>query len=258
MKMNNTPKTLPRIFPILAISFLFINSSSLFAQMNRAGQELGGFLEETFQVEEGDAAAAIGVLPVRDQINIHPVENNCFHDADEKWNAYHEKLDNSNGRKVTSNASNTHDPEIESAFQNAEKAEKEALTNFYKKVLNYCEISQQTQEVLFIREYLTDLYGETQKKAQEAQNLHSCSTEAVNNFVAPVLKASSSSCTLNFCAPSTPCSSSASATMNTSSQHIALDRMRKPTMNAVKAERYRAIAKTYNDVFRAMLIEDFD
>lgn len=176
--------------------------------MNRADQDLMEFLEETFQGEKGDAAASIGVLPVID-INIHPVENNCFQEADEKWNAYHEKLDNSNGRNITSNASNVHDPEIEIAFQNAEKAEQEAQTKLYKKVLNYCEISIQTQGVPSIHEYLTDLYGEAQKKVQEAQ-------------------------------------------------YIALDRMRKPTMNAVKVERYRAIAKTYNDVFRAMSIGDAD
>ena len=53
---------------------------------------------------------------------------------------------------------------------------------------------------------------------QKTKNLYSCSTEAANNFVAPVLEASSSFCTLNFCAPSTPCSSSASATMNRGSK----------------------------------------
>ena len=46
------------------------------------------------------------------------------------------------------------------------------------------------------------------------QNLYSCSTEAVKNFVAPVLGASSMLYTLNSCAPSTSCSSSASATIN--------------------------------------------
>ncbi|HLB34715.1 MAG: hypothetical protein A3F67_05640 [Verrucomicrobia bacterium RIFCSPHIGHO2_12_FULL_41_10] len=50
------------------------------------------------------------------------------------------------------------------------------------------------------------------------KNLHSCSTEAANNFVAPVLGASSMLYTLNSCAPSSPCSSSASATINTGSR----------------------------------------
>ncbi|HLB32798.1 MAG: hypothetical protein A3F67_07500 [Verrucomicrobia bacterium RIFCSPHIGHO2_12_FULL_41_10] len=50
-----------------------------------------------------------------------------------------------------------------------------------------------------------------------AKNLSSNSTDAANSFVAPVLEASSSSCTLNFCAPSTPCSSSASASFKVGS-----------------------------------------
>ena len=50
-----------------------------------------------------------------------------------------------------------------------------------------------------------------------AKNLSSNSTEAANSVLAPVLEASSSSCTLNFCAPSTPGSSSASATLKTGS-----------------------------------------
>ncbi|HLB33394.1 MAG: hypothetical protein A3F67_11565 [Verrucomicrobia bacterium RIFCSPHIGHO2_12_FULL_41_10] len=49
-------------------------------------------------------------------------------------------------------------------------------------------------------------------------NLPSNSTEAAKGCVATVLEASSSSCTLNFCAPSTPCPSSASASLEAGSQ----------------------------------------
>ncbi|MEI6417162.1 MAG: 4'-phosphopantetheinyl transferase superfamily protein, partial [Verrucomicrobiota bacterium] len=50
------------------------------------------------------------------------------------------------------------------------------------------------------------------------QNLSSKSTDAANNCVAPVLASSSISYTLSRCAPSTPCSSQASATLKTGSQ----------------------------------------
>ena len=55
------------------------------------------------------------------------------------------------------------------------------------------------------------------------QNLPSKPTEAAKCFVAPGLEASSSFCTLNFCAPSTSCSSSASATLQTGSQILGGD-----------------------------------
>ena len=55
-------------------------------------------------------------------------------------------------------------------------------------------------------------------KASKVKNLYSCSTEAANNCVVSVLTPSSSFCTLSRCAPSTPCSSSASATINTGSK----------------------------------------
>ena len=48
-------------------------------------------------------------------------------------------------------------------------------------------------------------------------NLHSNSTEAANSCVAPVLAPSSTLSTLSRCAPSAPCSSSASASFNTGS-----------------------------------------
>ena len=60
------------------------------------------------------------------------------------------------------------------------------------------------------------LGGEIEASSREySKNLSSKSTAAAKGFVAPVLKASSSFCTLNFCAPSTPCPSSASATLKT-------------------------------------------
>jgi ATP-dependent exoDNAse (exonuclease V) beta subunit len=51
-----------------------------------------------------------------------------------------------------------------------------------------------------------------------SENLYSNSTETTNNSVAPVLASSSTSCTLRVCAPSAPCSSSVSATLNAGSE----------------------------------------
>ena len=51
-----------------------------------------------------------------------------------------------------------------------------------------------------------------------SENLSSKSTDAANNCVAPVLASSSIDYTLSRCAPSTPCSSSASATLKTGSE----------------------------------------
>ncbi|HLB33870.1 MAG: hypothetical protein A3F67_00730 [Verrucomicrobia bacterium RIFCSPHIGHO2_12_FULL_41_10] len=53
---------------------------------------------------------------------------------------------------------------------------------------------------------------------KKSKNLPSNSTDPANCFVAPVLEASSSSCHSNFSAPSTPCPSSASATLKTGSK----------------------------------------
>ncbi|MBX9578272.1 MAG: hypothetical protein K2W97_07335 [Chthoniobacterales bacterium] len=52
---------------------------------------------------------------------------------------------------------------------------------------------------------------------EHPENLSSKSTDAANNCVAPVLASSSMNDTLSRCAPSTPCSSSASATFKTGS-----------------------------------------
>src|SRR3990167_9569042 len=59
---------------------------------------------------------------------------------------------------------------------------------------------------------------EARRFQELAKNLPPQSTEAAKGVVAPVLEASSSSCTLNFCAPSAPCPSSASATLKTGSK----------------------------------------
>ena len=56
-----------------------------------------------------------------------------------------------------------------------------------------------------------------QLRATYAENLSSKSTDAANNCVVPVLAPSSTSGTLSRCAPSTPCSSSTSATLKTGS-----------------------------------------
>ena len=60
----------------------------------------------------------------------------------------------------------------------------------------------------------------SEEKTREArlQNLSSQSTTAAKSFVAPVLEASSINYTLSSCAPSTPCSSSATATLKTASK----------------------------------------
>ena len=56
-----------------------------------------------------------------------------------------------------------------------------------------------------------------QLRATYAENLSSKSTDAANNCVVPVLAPSRTSGTLSRCAPSTPCSSSTSATLKTGS-----------------------------------------
>jgi hypothetical protein len=60
--------------------------------------------------------------------------------------------------------------------------------------------------------------GKSSIGKQLAKNLSSKSTDAANNCVAPVLASSSIDYTLSRCAPSTPCSSSASATLKTGSE----------------------------------------
>src|SRR3990167_2564372 len=88
----------------------------------------------------------------------------------------------------------------------AEQADNQYLSTLYRKAADFYQASAECSQ------NASDAY--TQKNT----NLSSQSTEAANGFVAPVLEASSSSCTLNFCAPWTPCPSSPSANSKTGSK----------------------------------------
>lgn len=85
---------------------------------------------------------------------------------------------------------------------------------------------QFTDEVPFSEEIfarVTDSYRRLRNTLRillgNIQNSSSNSTETAKEGVAPVLESSSTSCTLRFCAPSTPSPSSASASFKTSSHH---------------------------------------
>ncbi|OHE78387.1 MAG: hypothetical protein A3F67_09685 [Verrucomicrobia bacterium RIFCSPHIGHO2_12_FULL_41_10] len=158
--MTNPPKTLLKTFLIL-LSFLFIGSSGLFAQMNRVGQELGEFLEETTRVGEGTTAANIGVFGFRD-ISINHVENNFFQEADEKWNVHQKGVGTSSSSKLTSNVSSDWDQEAEITFQNAEQDEKEAKRDCFNEALT------QAKEECYSRQQLAKMYAEAWQRTNHS------------------------------------------------------------------------------------------
>lgn len=95
------------------------------------------------------------------------------------------------------------------------------LFDFYKQLLEHPDylrvLGDGTQRKSYL--YIGDCI-KAMVHVMKSKNLFSESTEAANNDIAPVLALSSTSDTLHHCAPSTSCSSSASATLKTGSKEL--------------------------------------